>query len=237
MPTISSIPVEEPEEMRRLVAEHRALGYTGHSVKIAADDPVRDAARITASLADKQPGEFFLVDANGGLTVEMALRMLRILPDGMDFVFEAPCATWRECVSLRRRTNVPIYFDELATSDASIIQMVAQDAVEGMGIKISKNGGLTRARRYRDICVAAGYTVSVQDTVGSDISFAAVVHLGQTVPERNLRCVLEVRDMVKLKTADGPFSLQDGRIVAPVVPGLGVEPRMDVLGEPVAQYS
>jgi cis-L-3-hydroxyproline dehydratase len=45
-------------------------------------------------------GSFFLVDANGGMTVENALRMLRLLPDGLDFVLEAPCATWREIVSL-----------------------------------------------------------------------------------------------------------------------------------------
>jgi L-alanine-DL-glutamate epimerase-like enolase superfamily enzyme len=93
-------------------------------------------------------------------------------------------------VSLRRRTNVPIIFDELATDDASIVHLIAADAAEGIGLKISKNGGLTRGRRHRDICVAAGYTVSIQETMGSDIAFAAIVHLGQTVPAKNLRCLL-----------------------------------------------
>ncbi|GEC32572.1 L-alanine-DL-glutamate epimerase-like enolase superfamily enzyme [Sinorhizobium fredii] len=130
---------------------------------------------------------------------ETALRMLRLLPHGLDFVLEALCATWRECVSLRRRTDVPIIFDELATDDASIVQLVAEDAAEGIGLKISKNGGLTRGRRHRDIRVAAGHTVSVQETTGSDIAFAAIVHLGHTVPERYLRCVLESRDIVSLK--------------------------------------
>ncbi|MEY9325620.1 mandelate racemase/muconate lactonizing enzyme family protein [Sinorhizobium fredii] len=235
MPVISSIYMGEPEDMRKRVAEHRAMGYIGHSVKIGGE-PAVDAARIAAALADKQPGEFFIVDANGGMTVETALRMLRLLPHGLDFVLEAPCATWRECVSLRRRTDVPIIFDELATDDASIVQLVAEDAAEGIGLKISKNGGLTRGRRHRDICVAAGYTVSVQETTGSDIAFAAIVHLGQTVPERYLRCVLESRDIVSLKTADGPFDVIEGRVVAPDTPGLGVVPRLEVLGEPVASY-
>ncbi|RBR10601.1 hypothetical protein FVER53590_12131 [Fusarium verticillioides] len=176
------------------VAEHRARGYIGHSVKIGGD-PGEDARRMTASLADMQPGEFFLVDANDGMTVENALRMLRHLPPGLDFVLEAPCATWREIVSLRRRSNVPIRFDELATTDASIIQMVVDDAAEGFGIKISKNGSLTK-RRHRDIALAAGYTMSCQETTGSDITFAAIIHLGQTIPERNLRCILECRDML-----------------------------------------
>lgn len=235
MPVISSIYMGDPDDMRRRVAEHRQLGYLAHSVKIG-DEPAVDAARIAASLADKRPGEFFIVDANGGMTVETALRMLRLLPAGLDFVLEAPCATWRECMSLRRRTDVPIIFDELATDDAAIAQLVSDDAAEGIGLKISKNGGLTRGRRHRDISVAAGYTVSVQETAGSDVAFAAIVHLGQTVPEKNLRCVLECRDIVKLKTADGDFTVRNGRVTAPTAPGLGIIPRLDVLGEPVASY-
>ncbi|NMG46124.1 mandelate racemase [Aromatoleum toluvorans] len=236
MPVISSIYMGDPDDMRRRVAEHRAMGYIGHSVKVGGE-PAVDAERIAASLADKRPGEYFIVDANGGLTVETALRMLRLLPPGLDFVLEAPCATWRECVSLRRRTDVPIIFDELATNDASIAQLISDDAAEGIGLKISKNGGLTHGRRHRDICVAAGLTVSVQETTGSDIAFAAIAHLGQTVPERYLRCILESRDMVSLKTADGAFDVIEGRVVAPNTPGLGIVPRLDVLGEPVASYS
>lgn len=235
LPLVSSIHVAEPEEMRSRVSKYRSMGYMGHSVKISGE-PVSDAERIIACLADKQPGEYFLVDANCGLTVETALRLLRLLPEGLDFVLEAPCATYRECVSLRRRTSVPIYFDELAITEASVVQSMANDAAEGIGIKISKNGGITRSRRLRDICQAAGYTLSVQDTVGSDISFAAIVHLAQTVRERHLRCILEPRDMVTLKTADGPFYVKDGRVIAPDLPGLGIQPRLDVLGEPKASY-
>jgi L-alanine-DL-glutamate epimerase-like enolase superfamily enzyme len=235
MPVISSIYAGDPEDMRRRVAEHRRAGYKAHSVKIG-DDPALDAARIAASLGDRQPGEYYIVDANGGMTPEMALRMLRLLPPGLDFVLEAPCATWRECISLRRRTDVPMIWDELATNEASIANLIADDAAEGIGLKISKNGGLTKCRRQRDMCVAAGLTISVQDTTGSDIAFAAIVHMGQTVPERLLRCVLESRDMVELQTADGNFPVVDGRVVAPTEPGLGIKPRMDVLGQPVATY-
>jgi L-alanine-DL-glutamate epimerase-like enolase superfamily enzyme len=225
--------MDKPEDMRRRVAEYRARGYIGHSIKIGGG-PCEDAQRIAASLADKQPGEFFLVDANGSMTVESALRMLRLLPNGLDFVLKAPCATWREIVSLPWRSNVPIHFDELASIDASIIQMIADDATEGFGIKISKNGDLTKSQRHRDIGIAAGYTTSCQELTGSDIAFAAIVHLGQTIPERHLRCILECRDMVTRKTADGSFDVKNGRVHAPEEPGLGITPRLDVLGEPVA---
>lgn len=178
-------------------------------------DPATDAALITAALADIQPGEFFLADANCGLTGECALQMLRLRPDGLSFVLESRCATWRENISLRRRTNVPIIFDELATDAASIIQLIADDGAEGINLKISECGGLTRTRRIRDICLAAGCTMSVQDSWGSDISFAAIVHLAQTVPVRNLRCILDVRDSSTISVADFPHTMQGGFVVAP----------------------
>ena len=110
MPMISSIYAGDPEDMRRRVAEHRARGYRGHSIKIGALDseggPALDAERIAASLADKQPGEFFLVDANGGLLPETALRTLAMLLQGLDFVLEAPCSTWRETLSLRQSPSM-----------------------------------------------------------------------------------------------------------------------------------
>lgn len=240
MPTISSIYAGTPKDMRTRVADHRARGYRGHSIKIGALDseggPALDAERIRACLADRQQGEYFLVDANGGLIPETALRMLALLPAGLDFVLEAPCATWRETLSLRRRCNIPIILDELAQSDEDIIRLIADDAADGIGLKISKNGGLTHGRRQRDICLTAGLSVSVQDTVGSAIAFAGIVHLGQSVPERNLRCILDCRDMVSIETADFDAPVVDGGVIAPKLPGLGITPRLDILGEPVAVY-
>lgn len=235
LPIISSIYTGTPEEMRQRVQQHRERGYRGHSVKIG-DEPALDAARVEAALADRQPGEFFLLDANGGMTVESALRFLRLLPDGLDIVLEAPCATWRECVSLRRRTSVPIYWDELGDSETAVAQLIADDAAEGIGLKISKNGGLTRCRRQRDMCMAAGYVMSVQETTGSNIAFATLVHLGQTIPAKYLRCVLACRDMVGVETAVDHIDIVDGTVTAPDLPGLGVEPRMEVMGEAVAVY-
>ncbi len=240
MPTISSIYAGPPDEMRARVAAHRQQGYKGHSVKIGALDseggPALDAARIEAALADRQAGEFFLVDANGGMTAETALRMLNLLPRGIDFVFEAPCATWRETLSLRKRCSVPIMLDELAQSDADIIQGVTTDACDGFGLKISKSGGLTPARRQRDIAKAAGMTLSVQDTVGSTIAFAAIAHLGQTVPERYLRCILDCRDMVTKQLAELDAPVVDGGVLLSDKPGLGLTVDMEALGEPVAGW-
>lgn len=240
MPVISSIYAGDPEDMRARVADHRARGYLGHSVKIGALDseggPALDAERIAACLADRKPGEFFLADANGGMIPETVLRMLRMLPDGLDFVLEAPCATWREVASLRRRCTVPIIMDELAQDDSDIAQIVGHDLADGIGLKISKAGGLTRGRRHRDMARASGLTISVQDTVGSAIAFAGIAHLGATVPERLLRCILDCRDMVTLDTAAFDAPVRDGGVLVPEAPGLGITVNRAVLGDPVSVW-
>lgn len=241
VPLISSIGTsDDPEDMRQRVADHRAQGFRGHSVKIGASEneggPMLDAARLTACLADRQPGEWFLADANGGMTPEHALRLLALLPDGLDFVLEAPCASWRETLSLRKRTSVPILLDELILTEADLIQAIASDACDGAGLKISKQGGLTRSRRQRDICAAAGLVTSIQDTVGSEVAFAAVLHLAQSTPRHILRCALDTRSMVSVSTAAFDAPILDGGAIAPDAPGLGVTPDLDVLGAPVATY-
>ncbi len=241
LPIISSIYAGTPDDMRARVAAHRAKGYTGHSVKIGASEaeggPTLDAARITASLADRQPGEYFIVDANGGLIPETALRLLRLLPDGLDFVLEAPCATWRETMSLRARCPVPIIVDELAQQDEDIALIIANDIADGIGLKITKAGGLTHARRHRDICRSAGLTMSVQDTVGSAIAFAAIAHLGATVPPQLLRCILDTRDMTPLETAQFDAPIIDGGVMVPSAPGLGLTINRDVLKSPISTWT
>jgi len=240
MPIIDSTYAGDPEDMRRRVARTRKQGYLGHSVKVGATPeeggPALDAARIEASLADARPEEYFIVDCNGGLTVEHALRMLKLLPSGLDFVLEAPCATWAEHMSLRQRTNVPLIMDELATDEASVMQLISEKAADGIGLKDSKHGGLTRARRLRDMCMTSGLTMSVQETAGSQVAFAALTHLGQSIPHRNLRCVLDTRDMYPPITAHVDIPVVDGRIRAPQAPGLGLTINRDVIGEPVAVY-
>jgi L-alanine-DL-glutamate epimerase-like enolase superfamily enzyme len=240
MPTISSIYAGSPEGMRARVADHRARGYRGHSLKIGALDadggPALDAERITAALADRQMGEYFLVDANGGLTVENALRMLALLPDGLDFTLEAPCATWRETLSLRTKCNRPIVLDELIEYDADVAHLIATDAADGIGLKISKAGGLTPARRQRDMCRASGLTMSVQDTVGSTIAFAGIAHMAQTVPAQNLRCILDCRDMVTIQTAQFEAPVMNGGVIAPDTPGLGITVDHNLMGTPCGVF-
>ena len=81
------------------------------------------------------------MDANGGFLPETALRMIQLLPHGLDFVLEAPCATWRETMSLRRRCPYRIVVDELAQLDEDIALIAAQEWPTGSDSRSPRPAG------------------------------------------------------------------------------------------------
>ena len=78
--------------------------------------------------------------------------------------------------------------------------------------------------------------MSVQDSWGSDISLATIVHLAQTIPERSLRCILDARGFSTIGIADCDCPTRNGSVAAPNRPGLGITPHLEVLGRPIASY-
>lgn len=240
VPMISSIGSDTPEAMQASVQRHRDLGFSHHSIKIGAAEaeggPALDAERLSACLADRQAGDWFMADANSGLTQEHALRLFELLPAGLDFVLEAPCASWGETLAVRAKCPYPIMLDELVQTDADAAFAIQQNACDGLNLKLGKQGGLTRCRAQRDMARTAGLTVSIQDTWGGEISLAAILHLAQSTPKAMLRGALDTRPLVETCLGTVLHQESDLGIEAPQVPGLGFKPDLEALGTPIAEW-
>ena len=234
MKVISSVPAEDPADMVAYVEQLRQKGYRSHSIKVGSTVEL-DIARIEAVMKARKPGELYLVDVNCGWTLDTALQVSDGLQVG-GFCYEQPCATLREIRSFKRRTGLPVMLDESADTMETLLQVIADDGTDAINLKIAKVGGLTQAKRWRDVCSAAGLTLSIQDPAGSSISFAAVVHLGQSIPGKILRDVLDVREITDGEIASGTPVVTNGMVRTREAPGLGIEPLTDVLGAPVAVY-
>ncbi len=109
----------------------------------------------------------------------------------------------------------------------------ADRAMDVVNIKISKFGGLTRAAQARDLCVSLGIAMTIEDSWGGDITTAAIAHLAHSTPTEYLFTSTDFNSYVTVSTAQGAPERVDGRMAAPLAPGLGIEPRMDVLGRAV----
>ncbi len=230
----SSVSTGSAEEIVETIDGFRRQGYRIHSVKVGADIE-SDIARIGAVIAARQAGEEYYIDANGYWTPGAAIAVLAGF-EGADVIVEQPCANLRECLSLRRRLRLPLMLDEIVTDTQDLLRIIEADAADAVNIKIGRVGGLTKARLLRDIAAAAGLRLSIQETGGADIAFAATCHLAQSTPARVRHSLWDCRDLAAITIADGAPEATDGAAEAAATPGLGVTPRLETLGDPVAVY-
>ncbi len=226
-----AISQEAPEAMAAKVAGYRAEGYRRFQLKVGGD-PETDIDRIRAVSELMQTGDVLVADANTGWLMKDAMRVVRGVKD-LDVFIEQPCETYEECLSIRRKTDHPFVLDESIYNIPELIRAVNDQAMDVINIKISKLGGLTKAREVRDLCVAMGIAMTVEDTWGGDMITAAISHLAHSTPTELLFTSTDFNSYVTVSIADGAPQRVNGRMKAPQNPGLGIQPKMDVLGDPV----
>jgi L-alanine-DL-glutamate epimerase-like enolase superfamily enzyme len=230
-----AISQESPDAMARKVEGYRAEGYTRFQLKVGGD-PDTDIDRIRAVRAMLQPGDRLVADANTGWTQHEAIRVVRAVKD-VDVYIEQPCRTYEECLAVRRHTDHPFVLDENVDSVDMLLRAHADLACDVVNLKISKLGGLTRTRQARDLCVTMGIAMTLEDSWGGDITTAAIAHLAHSTPEPLRFTATDFNSYVTVSTAEGAPKRENGYMRASSEPGLGVRPRMDVLGPRVVDVS
>jgi cis-L-3-hydroxyproline dehydratase len=210
-------------------------GYRRLQIKVGVD-PTIDAARVQAVRTAVGAGVVLFADANTSFDTGAARRFLLALDDPA-LTIEQPCATLEEHHALRPHLRHPLVLDESIDSLGSLLRAHALGVVDGITIKLARVGGITPARLIRDVAVALHIPVTVEDTGGSEIDTAAIVHLSLSTPERLRVHTVDWPSWVTVSVADGLPAPSEGAISAPAGPGLGVEPRQSVLGEPVFELA
>ena len=228
-----AISQESPAQMAKKIDKYRKEGYRKFQLKVGGD-PDTDIARIKAAAAVLTTGDVLIADANTGWTQHAAVRVADAVRD-VDVYIEQPCMTYEQCLAVRRLTSRPFVLDEVVDGIDMVVRGVADHAMDVINLKISKVGGLTRARQIRDLCVSLGIAMTIEDTWGGDITTAAIAHLAHSTPERFLFSSTDFNSYVTVAFADGAPQRQHGRLAASHAPGLGVKPKMKVLGKPVLE--
>lgn len=223
----------EPEAMAANVAGYRAEGYTKFQLKVGADAD-SDIARIRACRAILQPGDILVADANTGWTMHEAARVVNAVRDE-DVYIEQPSPTYEECLATRRRSSLPFVLDEVIGGVGDLMRGIADGAMDVINLKISKVGGLTKARQMRDLCIAAGIPMTIEDTWGGDIVTATIAHLAQSTPEEFCFSATDFNSYGTKDIATGAPRRVQGRMRASDAPGLGIAPIPEALGRPVLE--
>lgn len=226
-----SIPHDTPEAMAAALVEARAEGFRRYQPKVGGE-PDTDIARIQAMAAELKPGEIAVFDANGSWLPHEAARVLAACRS-LDIYIEQPCRTYEECLAIRRRCDLPFVLDEVIDSIPALLRALRDGAMDAVNVKLSKVGGLTRARRFRDLCVSMGIATTLEDSGGGAIIAAAVAHLAHSTPERHRFGSASGFFKMKVVLADGAPKIRDGRVGASLEPGLGLTPRPEAWGDAI----
>lgn len=223
-----------PDEMADNVGKYRQEGYSKFQLKVggnAEDDIARSFA--TRSVLDKN--EVLVADANTGWKITDARRVVHAVRE-LDIYIEQPCTSYEHCLSIRRGTPLPFILDENIDGIAMLLRAYSDQAMDAINLKISKVGGLTKARQIRDLCVALGIPMTIEDSWGGDVTTATIAHLAHSTAQSMRFSSTDFNSYVTVSVAENPPRRINGKISASDEPGLGIRLDRKKLGDPVALF-
>lgn len=213
--TTFSIGVDTPEMTRQKVEEAAQFPVLKIKMGIGKDEATLAAIRAVT----KKP---LRVDANEGWTTrEEAVQKINWLAKegGVEFVEQPmPADRLDDIKWVRERVQLPIIADEACT-DGSMIPRLHAAGFDGINVKLDKAGGLLEAHRWISMAKSLGMKTMLGCMVSSSISVTAAAHLSPLVDYADLDGNLLI--------SNDRFSgvkVQDGRLVLPSGPGLGLTP-------------
>jgi cis-L-3-hydroxyproline dehydratase len=235
-PLYAAIPLGSSEKMAAEVERLRGLGVHQFQLKLGTA-PREDAARVHAVLEAIGVDDVVIADANGGWRAQDAVVVARLLERTDRVYLEQPCPTLEECLYVRHLTTLPMVLDEVIADVATFLRAFHEGGMDAINMKISKLGGLTRARQLRDLCETLGIGVTIEDTWGGDPATAAVSHLAASTRSEALFSVSFINDFVNEHVAGYRPRSERSVGAAPNGPGLGIDVDLEQLGEPLFSFA
>lgn len=217
-----------PAELAAQAREAVEQGFTHLKMKLGADQ-LQDVERVRAVREAVGPGIGIRVDANQGwVDVATSRRMIAAIePFGIDWV-EQPIladnlAGFRQ---LRPHTSVPLMADESVIGSGHIAQLVRDESVDMVNLKLMKSGGILPCNRLATQAALGGMTAQIGSMLETSISSAAGYHLALANPAI---VSTELSGPVAFVTEPGNLRFPLPFVEITDRPGLGVDVDVDIL--------
>jgi muconate cycloisomerase len=213
------------ERARRMVER----GWRAIKVKVARDGHLRgDVDRLRAVRQAIGPDVWLSVDANGGYTVEQAVRIAAQLdPLGVS-LFEQPTRRGDHAAmaEVRRRSGIPIMADESVFTPADALEAIRHGGADVLSLYPGKHGGIRATQAIAKLAEAAGLPCTIGSNLEREVATAAMAHV--TVATANLHCERFPGDLIGPLYYDAcltrqPLRYRADRLWVPDEPGLGVQ--------------
>ena len=213
-------------------------GYRRLQIKVGGRPLADDIEATRAVAAAVSPQISLLVDANRGWTARDTIEFSTACRD-VRLSIENPCRTYDEHRTIAAKLHHPLFLDECTTDVNAVVRAISEGVAQGFGMKLSRIGGLTPLCTVRDLCISHAIPLTIDDTWGGDITAAATVHMGATVPDEFYEgsWISQPYQEPAYATLSPTLQPIGGHIAIPTGPGLGVEPDLDQWADPVATFA
>lgn len=213
-------------ELLDAVAGYLEQGYRRIKLKIEPGWDVEPVQAVRTRFGDAVPLQ---VDANTAYGLDDAPHLARLDPFDL-LLIEQPLdeEDLLGHAELARLIRTPVCLDESITSARTAAAAIELGACSIVNIKPGRVGGYLEAVRVHDVCAGHGVPVWCGGMLETGIGRAANVALA-ALPGFTLPGDTSASDRYFETDITEPFVLDDGRLHVPPGPGIGVEPRPDVL--------
>lgn len=196
------------------------------TLKIKSDDDVEHAIAVTAAVRARFPGIGLRVDFNmAARDRKAALSAIQRLAAFDVLSVEQPLGAddWDGAAFLTAHSPVPIMLDESVWNEADAYRAITARACDIVNVYVSEAGGASAALRIAQLCDVAGIAVAVGSMPELAIGTSAAAAFAFAT--RHLRHPSDVAGHLyhegDVVTHD--LRVEDGYLLPPRAPGLGVE--------------
>ncbi len=217
----SGDPVQEIEEAERKIA---ARLHNTFKVKIGAQAPEADMARMRRLAGALEGRAKLIVDANQAWDETTALRCLPVLAELGIALVEQPLPAWNipGMARLRARSTVPLMADECVFSTHDMLDVARAGAADVVSLKLVKHGGLLATRDVAAVARAAGIGLYGGCLLESSIGAAAHLQVFAGLGDLEWGCEHFGPQILSGDLVTEPLRFEDFHIRLPTGPGLGV---------------
>lgn len=224
IPVAAVLALDEPEKMATEAIVAHNHGYFEFKIKVGIDADI-DLQRVRAVREAVGSQARIRVDANGGWSANVAVKVIRAMERYNLELVEQPLARWdlKGHAFLRQKVDTPLMADESLDSIQDALSLIQEEAFDLFNIKYQRVGGLTYARKILAMAEANGIRCMVGGELESGVGTAIGAHLMAssalfTIPA-DLVGPAHYLDDVLIK----PFEIKNGYLEVPTGLGYGVE--------------
>ncbi len=234
-PIGSGTPDEDARAIQKLIEED----YRTIMIKMGALPIDAEIKRMIAAHDKFGDRIKIIVDANQGWTVAETMQFIDGIGNNRPALIEQPID--RHDIDglkrIHRRAACLLSADEGAASTHDATALIRARAVDAFSIKVSKNGGLTKARKVAETADAFGLKILMNSMLEFGITQAASLQLGCVLPNlldmgHAYMSVLRMSDDI----TDFAKNISRSVVTVPLDPGLGVALDEDKLKKYTKDY-